>query len=149
MRTYLDTRDLDTRLDELKALRDAVADAKVELAEAKTASLADPDDETLSIAEEEAQATFDAADTEFGTDEQNELAELEDLESEVSNWSDGNTLIPESEFTDYCRRLLEDCGDLPKNLPSYVVIDWEATADNISADYSTVEFQGKTYLYRA
>ena len=149
MSTYLDTRDLDARLDELKALRDAVADAKVELAEAQAASLADPDDGTLTTAEEEAQAAFDAADAEFGTDEQKELAELEELESEVSEWSDGNTLIPESEFTDYCRELLEDCGDIPKNLPHYVVIDWDATADNIRADYSTVDFQGETYLCRA
>ena len=149
MSNYLDTRDLDERLNELKALRDAVADAKVELAEAQAASLADPDDETLTTAEEEAQAAFDAADAEFGTDEQKELAELEELESEVSEWSDGNTLIPESEFTDYCRELLDDIGTLPKDLPSYVVIDWDATADNIRADYSTVDFQGETYLYRA
>ena len=149
MRTYLDTRDLDKRLDELKALRDAVADARLELQEAHAASLADPDDETLTTAEEEAQAAFDSADADFGTDEQKELAELEELESEVSEWSDGNTLIPEYEFTDYCRELLEDCGDIPKNLPGYVVIDWDATADNIRMDYSTVEFQGETYLYRA
>ena len=144
MSTYLDTR-----LDELKALRDAVADAQFELQEAQAASLADPDDGTLTTAEEEAQAALDSARAEFGTDEQKELAELEELESEVSEWSDGNTLIPESEFTAYCRELLEDCGDIPKNLPHYVVIDWEATADNIKADYSTVEFQGETYLYRA
>lgn len=149
MSNYLDTRDLDERLNELKALRDAVADAQVELAEAQAASLADPDDETLTTAEEEAQAAFDAADAEFGADEQKELSELEELESEVSEWSDGNTLIPESEFTDYCRELLDDIGTLPKDLPSYVVIDWDATADNIRADYSTVDFQGETYLYRA
>ena len=149
MSNYLDTRDLDERLNELKALRDAVADAKVELAEAQAASLADPDDETLTTAEEEAQAAFDAADADFGADEQKELAELEELESEVSEWSDGNTLIPESEFTDYCREMLEDCGALPKGLPHYVVIDWDATADNLKADYSTAEFQGETYLYRA
>ena len=149
MSNYLDTRDLDKRLDELKALRDAVADAQVELAEAQAASLADPDDETRTTAEEEAQAAFGAADAEFGTDEHEELAELEELESEVSEWSDGNTLIPESEFTDYCMELLDDIGTLPKDLPSYVVIDWDATADNIRADYLTVDFQGETYLYRA
>ena len=148
MRTYLDTRDLDKRLDELKALRDAVEEANVELAEAKAASLASHDDETMSN-EEEAQATFDAACAEFGTDEQKELAELEELESEVPEWSYGNTLIPESEFTDYCRELLEDTGALPRDFPYWVVIDWEATADNIRADYSTVDFHGETYLYRA
>ena len=148
MSTYLDTRDLDARLDELKALRDAVADAQLELQEAES----DPEHHTegSDAAERfnQAENALDSARDAFGTDEQKELAELEELESEVSEWSDGNTLIPESEFTDYCRELLDDIGTLPKDLPSYVVIDWDATADNIKAEYSTVEFQGETYLYR-
>ena len=149
MSNYLDTRDLDKRLDELRALRDAVADAQLELREAES----DPEHHTegSDAAERfnQAENAFDAADAEFGTDEQEELAELEELESEVSEWSDGNILIPESDFTDYCRELLKDCGDIPRNLPGYVVIDWDATADNIRADYLTVDFQGETYLYRA
>ena len=149
MSNYLNTRDLDKRLDELEALRDAVADAKVELQEAES----DPEHHTEgSDAAElfnQAENALDSAIDDFGADEQKELAELEELESEVSEWSDGNTLIPESEFTDYCRGLLEDLGTLPKDLPSWVVIDWDATADNIRADYSTVDFQGETYLYRA
>ena len=148
MSTYLDTRDLDARLDELKAIRDMVADARLELQEAES----DPGHHTegSDAAERfnQAENALDSARDAFGTDEQKELAELEELESEVSEWSDGNTLIPESEFTDHCRELLRACGDIPKNLPSYVVIDWDATADNIKADYSTVEFQGETYLYR-
>jgi hypothetical protein len=103
-----------------------------------------PDDEI-----DHAEAALDSARDAFGPDEQKELKELEELESEVSEWSDGATLIPESDFADYCRELLDDCGDIPKGLPHYVVIDWEATADNIKADYSTVEFQGETYLVRA
>lgn len=149
MSNYLDTRDLDKRLNELKALRDAVADAKAALRDAES----DPEHRTEgSDAAElfnQAENALDSARADFGADEQKELAELEELESEVSEWSDGNTLIPESEFTDYCRELLEDCGDIPKNLPHYVVVNWDATADNIKADYSTVNFQGETYLYRA
>ena len=149
MSNYLDTRDLDERLDELKALRDAVTSAEDELREAES----DPEHHTEgSDAAElfnQAENAFDSAREAFGTDEQKELAELEELESEVSEWSGGNTLIPESEFVDYCRELLEDCGDIPKNFPYYVVIDWDATADNIKADYSAVDFQGETYLYRA
>ena len=144
MSKYLDTRDLDERLDELKALRDAVADAQETLDAFPTDAERQPDDEI-----DHAEAALDSARDAFGTDEQKELAELEELESEVTEWSDGNTLIPESEFTGYCREMLEDCGDLLKGPPHYVVIDWDATADNIKADYSAVDFQGETYLYRA
>jgi hypothetical protein len=49
---------------------------------------------------------------------------------------------------DYCQELLEDIGDIPKGLPGYIVIDWEATAENLKADYSTVDFDGQTYYYR-
>jgi antirestriction protein len=36
---------------------------------------------------------------------------------------------------DFVDELLTSCGDLPSDLPSYVVIDWEATARNIMFDY--------------
>lgn len=63
-------------------------------------------------------------------------------------WRHGVQFIPEDDFTDYCKELLEDCGELPKDLPWYIVINWEDTADNLKADYSEVEYQGTTYLYR-
>ena len=37
---------------------------------------------------------------------------------------------------DFTMDLLESCGDIPKDLPSYVVIDWEATARTIMYDFS-------------
>jgi hypothetical protein len=44
--------------------------------------------------------------------------------------------------------MLEDCGDIPKGIPSYIEIDWEATASNIRVDYSSVEIDDVTYWYR-
>ena len=38
---------------------------------------------------------------------------------------------------DFVQQLLEDCGDIPENLPSYIHIDWERTAYDIMMDYST------------
>lgn len=58
------------------------------------------------------------------------------------------TLIHEDYFTEAMRELVEDIGDLPNGAPPYLVIDWEATADNLRADYSEVEYDGETYLYR-
>jgi antirestriction protein len=40
---------------------------------------------------------------------------------------------------DFVYQLLEDCGDIPKDMPSYIVIDWEATARNIMFDFYEVD----------
>lgn len=58
------------------------------------------------------------------------------------------TLVCDSHFTDYARELLEDCGTVPADLPSWVEIDWEATARNVRVDYTPVEIDGLTYWYR-
>lgn len=38
---------------------------------------------------------------------------------------------------EFVQQLLEDCGDIPSNLPSYIHIDWERTAYDVMMDYST------------
>lgn len=69
------------------------------------------------------------------------------LEAEGSepNWTYGTTLIRDSYFVEYVEEMLKDCGDLPHDLPSYIEIDWSATADNIRQDYFSVDFDGVTY----
>lgn len=171
----LDTRDLNERLEELKGLRDAVESASGELDDAKAAldsakaeleelkaELGTADEsnaeaiekaeEAVTKAEEEleaAESAYEEAQREFNDDEKQELDELDELESEISGWADGETLIPESDFVDYVREMLEDCGDVPKGIPGYVAIDWDKTADNVKADYSEVTYQGETYLVRS
>jgi len=61
---------------------------------------------------------------------------------------DGETAIRDDFFVEYCRQLLEDTGDLPRDLPPYIVIDWEATADNLRVDYSSVTVGGDEYWVR-
>ena len=137
---YLDTRDLDERLTELEGFSDMVDSAKTLLAEAEESK----DESAITAAEEE----LDTARLDFGEGEEAELKVLQDLRDEVgSEWSDGVTLIPESEFVAYCHKLLEDCGDIPKNLPHYITIDWDDTADNIKVDSSEIEYDGDTYLF--
>lgn len=58
------------------------------------------------------------------------------------------TLIHDRHFTDYARELVEDCGDLPRDLPHYIEVDWDATARNIRIDYSCIDIDGDTYWYR-
>jgi Antirestriction protein (ArdA) len=83
---------------------------------------------------------------------QNELSIFEKLaeqgESYAADWDHGVALIRDSYFTDYAREFLEDCGDIPRNIPHYIAIDWEATARNIQVDYTPIDFDGVTYWVR-
>lgn len=58
------------------------------------------------------------------------------------------TLIRDSYFVEAMQELCEDIGDFPKGIPAYYVINWKATANNLRADYSSVEFGDVTYWYR-
>ena len=82
-------------------------------------------------------------------DEAAELVKLRKLADEgISEWEDGAHLIREDEWVDYVREMLADIGTIPKDLPSWVVLDWDATAANVAQDYSTCAFDGATYYYR-
>jgi hypothetical protein len=58
------------------------------------------------------------------------------------------TLIRDSHFTSYAREMLEDCGTIPRDLPTWIEIDWKATARNVKMDYTSVEIDGVTYWTR-
>lgn len=155
---YLDTRDLAKRLEELKDEKEGL----ISLIDEKEEEIDDKENEIeeCEFDDEREVATDDLVDLQEELKElkeefqnwieenQEELEELEGLENQISEWSDGNTMIPEEDFVDYCQELCEDIGDLPSDLPGYIVIDWEATADNLKVDYSEVEYQGETYLVR-
>ena len=85
-------------------------------------------------------------------DEKEELETLrkaaEEGEQYASDWEYGATLIREDCFVDYCAQELEDCGYLPKDLPWWIAIDWDKTADNMRGDYTEIEVGGYTYLFR-
>ena len=82
-----------------------------------------------------------------------ELETLRALATECSSlsadWKYGETLIRYNYWENYVKELLEDCGDIPADLPWYIAVDWETTADNISQDYSIVEFNGVEYYIRS
>ena len=127
---YLDTRDLQAILEELESEREDFQN-------------------TVNDAEEgeEKQTAQEELDSWEG-DNLEELEALRELKDEVSEWDDGNTLIPEEDWIDYVEEMLQDCGYLPRNLPWYIEIDWEKTAENIAQDYGTVDYLGTTYYYR-
>ena len=86
-------------------------------------------------------------------DEIEEITDIEKLEDEVNdyagdNFEDGVYLIVEDDFEDFVEQDLEDCGYIPKDFPTWIEIDWEATANNVKVDYTEVTYQGSSYLGR-
>ena len=82
-----------------------------------------------------------------------ELEELEALKDEISNNSSegfdyGIQLIHENDIDDYFHEMLIDCGYIPKDMPSWIVIDWQATYNNMKQDYSEIELNGNTFYVR-
>jgi hypothetical protein len=97
---------------------------------------------------------LDDEDYEKDEDELEELANLKAFAEQLEGYGDfkhGESLIRESYFEKYCRELVSDIGDMPKDIPAYIEhnINWEGVADDLRADYAEAEFNGVTYLMRS
>ena len=137
---YLDTRDLETRRDELK--QDILDDWNEKFEDNQ---LDDYEDIPLNSEVEEEEDFIN-----YWKSEREEIEKINQVEDEVgSEFSYGCTLIDEDDFEDSCRELCEEVGYISKDFPSWIEIDWEATSDNMRDDYSELEYQGTTYLFRA
>lgn len=135
----IDTRDLLERLEELEAKRDLLVSLADDLKDAET------DEEREKI-----QGAIDDAESDFDAEEREEIGQLEELRDDIgeTTFRDGCQLIHPRNFTDAMRELCEDIGDVPRDLPFYIAIDWEQTAENLKADYSLATFQGQDYYWR-
>jgi predicted nuclease with TOPRIM domain len=136
----LDTRDLEERLIELSEAREMlVAEINEAMEEIHAVS-------TKLEAANEALYAFD------DSEEYAEYQMLLELKGEISDysseWEDGLPLFRDTYFVDYCKELCEDIGDIPRNIPSYIVIDWKATAENLKADYTYATLCGCKYYFR-
>jgi hypothetical protein len=145
----IDSRDVDARIDELESelqdLQSAVEDAE---AEAANAEEDDSDDAHAELEQcRQALEEFQASGAE---DELNKLIAFRDeLQGYCPDWNYGAaTLIEDSYFTEYAIDMLKDIGDLPSNIPGYIVLDEDATADNIKQDYTSADIDGYTYWVR-
>lgn len=50
---------------------------------------------------------------------------------------------------EFAQNLAEECGLIPKGLPSWIEIDWEASWNcSLQYDYDTAEADGTTYFFR-
>jgi hypothetical protein len=93
--------------------------------------------------------------SEYTSDDADELAALSAILYELQGnggdhqWDSAwypATLIRDSYFETYMDEMLEDCGDLPKDLPSYLSITVNYRA--LQMDYTSTEIDGVTYWYR-
>jgi hypothetical protein len=158
----IDSRKIIDRIEELEEMRedalrdkaDAEAEAQEDENEEEESDEDQPEDEEEEDEDQDAPEDEVEDLSEFGFDEDDaeELRVLKALADEASqyaaDWRHGATLIHEDYFTEYCEQMVEDIGDLPREIPSYLVIDWEATANNLRQDYTSVDFDGEKYLVR-
>ena len=70
-----------------------------------------------------------------------------DGEDYSSDWKYGETLIAESYFNEYMDEMLEDMGELPESLPSYIT--FTVDYDMLKMDYTEVDFDGSVYYIRS
>ncbi|RMH16984.1 MAG: hypothetical protein D6698_08955 [Gammaproteobacteria bacterium] len=68
--------------------------------------------------------------------------------SDVPDWEYGETLIRSDYFPNYIEDLCKDCGWIPQDLPWWLEIDWDKTAENCKIDYMSVDICDETYYIR-
>jgi hypothetical protein len=143
----IDSRDVDSRIEELEAERDALIEALDEACVASDEAQRDGRDDVHAEEVTAAQAALD----EWGDGE--ELAALvafrDDAKGYCSDWRYGETLIRDSYFTEYAQELAADLGAL-KSVEEwpYTCIDWDKAARELQRDYSSAELDGVTYWFR-
>ena len=130
----IDSRDVIARIEELEAEREDLRSAM-------------DDHNTDSDAYEEANAALKDFDE---SEEGEELLALKALaeqgEDYAPDWKYGAQLIHEDYFEEAMDEMLEDCGDIPRDLPSYltITVDYDA----LEQDYTELDFDGQTYYIR-
>ena len=85
----------------------------------------------------------------FNSDnELEELATLNTLLEDLSDYNEDATLIHADHFADYARELCRDLGYINNDSEGTIVIDWDATTDNLLIDYNDIDFDGQVYHVR-
>lgn len=93
--------------------------------------------------------------------EYDELLTLRELDKEAggasSEWEHGESLIRDTSFVQYTKDLIADCyDDIPTSGRNHgdrwpynhITIDYEAAAEELKQDYTTVEVGGVTWYIR-
>lgn len=98
---------------------------------------------------QDAVSEYDEAEYDFIDDDEKRLENLLSVKDMfMSEWVYGLTFIPYDDWEEYVQELLMNIGVLPSPVPRYIVIDWEATADNVANDYTSVTIGDMDYYVR-
>lgn len=138
----LNTRDLNRRLNELEDEREDLEDAVTILKD----ELKDCDPDEKEDYENDVADAIEAL-QEWDDKYKEELDELYTMRDEIPEWRHGEALIAEEDFAEYAEQLADDLYGIHNHWP-FDHIDWDAAADALKADYSTIDYQGTTYFYR-
>lgn len=77
-----------------------------------------------------------------------QLIALRDDLAGYCEWNSGETLINRSYFVEYVEELCVELGYISEQHPSWIEIDWEATATNMEVDYTSGYWDGEEFLVR-
>ena len=134
----LDSRDLQERLEELETELEALTE-DLEAAEEEN------DEAAVSDAEQ--------AIEEWKEENQEEIDALTALKDYCwdSGWRYGIAFVAEEDFEEYAQELAADLyGEEIRNASwPFDCIDWERAAGALRQDYSSIDYQGTTYLFRS
>lgn len=72
----------------------------------------------------------------------------EDVQDVTREWDSGETLIADDYFEVFTEEWASDLGEIPRDFPAWIVIDWAETADNLKQDYESVTLNGVDYWVR-
>ncbi len=151
----IDSRDVIARIEELEGEWADLVDTFTEADEARQEAVSAGNVELAADMTAKAGEAQDALDNWDGSDEATELKALKSLaeqaEGYADDWRHGAALVRESYFKEYAQQFADDIGavdrDRTMNWP-YTCIDWDAAADELRMDYTSVEFDGVTYWVR-
>ena len=82
-------------------------------------------------------------------DEAEEYCVLNEFKEDVNSrsWRYGMTFISAEHFPVYAEEWAKDVGYVSSDLPYWIEIDWEASAENLKRDFCCSEFDGTDYYY--
>lgn len=150
-RDVFDTRDLIEYRDEL---RQEVLEAYMDWAEDHNNHCDEGDELEVPLTYDEIEYVDEEAFTMTCQDLVDNLEEIEDFCNELADYAPdfeyGSTVIHEDYFDVYARELVEEVGDIPKDLPAYIEnnIDWGGVADDLKVDYTEVMYDSQTFFVR-
>lgn len=155
----IDSRDVIRRIDELEGEHDSLVE-DVDTARAAYEGREDIEDKEPGATPEwddlvSAESALSDWENSLDAEELNALKLLASEADCASDWIHGAQFINEDYFEKYIMELINDCYSVPKEMASgewpwrHLEMDWSGAADEVKADYTTVEFNGTDFYVRA